>query len=444
MKRFITVFTTTAALGFLITAHGQNLLTNGSFDVGFGFASFGAGSTNLPGWTITGNRSLYWVTPQPAPPAPPLGTNYVDLNGAGGSITLAQSFPTTPGRLYEVSFVVGLYNVTNGGFPYSLSAAVLASNGVTLASVIAPAPNVRGWANSTRLQFIATTHASTVQFTDTSGTVNYDLALDDVSAAPVAQTNIFAEYTAFDANAETATGVLNGVSFVLQATRAVSRPGTGDNGGVVGAITNNTSVLFNNTAVFAPALDSGDELILGAASDYRITFTQPVSNVTLHLYQLQANRLSFTTNGAPASFSLLSSDGDFIVSPGNTALQGSPGGGDDASGSLFFPGTFTELSWISVFGTDTTSSTVEDGIRLQLSVTSETRPRLSIIRNPEVAPSVRLFWRTNFTGYVLEASPDVPATNWARVTNDLSIIQEHFTATVSASEAVRFFRLRKD
>jgi hypothetical protein len=136
MKCFIALFTT-AAFGFFPAASlGQNLLTNGSFETGIGSGgTLSAGSNQLTGWTISGDRSLYWVTPGGANPlVPPDGTNYVDLNGAGGRITLSQSFPTTPGKLYEVRFSVGYFQATNCCSPYVLTATVESSNGMTLAS----------------------------------------------------------------------------------------------------------------------------------------------------------------------------------------------------------------------------------------------------------------------------------------------------------------------
>jgi hypothetical protein len=430
---------------FAFAAQAQNLLTNGSFELGDGPNSLDAGDTNLFGWTISGDKSLYFVRPSPAFQSltPPDGTNYVDLNGKEGSITLSQSFPTTPGQLYEVTFSAGYFQATNPGPPYFFTATVTSATGATLSTAVVTAPNARGWLSPTRFLFEATTTTSTLLFTDTSGTVNYDLTLDAVSVTPVMQTNVFAEIIAFNTTTEIATGTLNGVAFTLQSTRAAARPGSGDDGGIVDAITNNTSSAFS-AAAFTPAQALGDHLVLGAASDFRITFAQAVSNVTLHLYQLQANRLSFTTSGVPATFSLLSSDGDFTVSASNTAIQGSPGNGDDASGSLLFAGAFTELAWTSATGSGTTPSTPDDGIGLQLSVPVELRPVLNIAPGATAAQLARLTWKTNFTGYTLESTPVLPATNWTAVTNAVTISGEHFSVTVPTQDPARFFRLGKD
>jgi len=253
---------------------------------------------------------------------------------------------------------------------------------------------------------------------------------------------VFADFVTFDVNSETATGVLNGVSFTLECTQAAARPGVPDDGGVVGGVTNDSSSLFSSAAFFTPSLPLGDEITLGAASDFRITFAQPVSNLTFHVYQLQANRLSFTDGSAPLAFTILSSDGDLVASSGNTAVQGGPGGGDDASGSLFFAATFTEFSWTSAPGTNATTTTPDDGIRLQFSVAPEIPPHLNITV-PGVQ-QVQLAWNTNHTGYILESAGALPAANWEPVTNSVVVAGENFSVTVDTGETNRFFRLRKN
>ncbi len=43
---------------------------------------------------------------------------------------------------------------------------------------------------------------------------------------------------------------------------------------------------------------------LGGASDFRITLAQPVSDITLHFNELDANLLSFTSGGSSVAFTL--------------------------------------------------------------------------------------------------------------------------------------------
>jgi hypothetical protein len=93
-----------------------------------------------------------------------------------------------------------------------------------------------------------------------------------------------------------------------------------------------------------------------------------VTGITLHIAQISSNRLTFTSGGANANFSLLSSDGDFSSVGPNTIQGKAPAPGDDANGSLFFAGSYSELSWTS------SSSVTADGLILQLSVNAAPEP----------------------------------------------------------------------
>jgi hypothetical protein len=174
----------------------------------------------------------------------------------------------------------------------------------------------------------------------------------------------FVDVVAFDIDLEVASGSILGVSFEIVSTQAVPRPIVGDNGGVVGAIIDGSSSAFNSAA-FTPSVASTDAILLGGRSEFRLTFSEPLVDPTLHISQLQSNRLRFTSDGQPVQFELLSSDDDFSIHENDTAIQGSPGGNDDANGSLRFPGVFTELSW-TVFVPDA-SMGVTDGYSLQIS-----------------------------------------------------------------------------
>lgn len=66
--------------------------------------------------------------------------------------------------------------------------------------------------------------------------------------------------------------------------------------------------------------------------------------------------MSFTTDGTPASLSLVSSDGDLTIGPGTVMGLDccGPGGIDNASGTIAFDGAFSEFAWTSnrVFSVD--------------------------------------------------------------------------------------------
>jgi choice-of-anchor C domain-containing protein len=100
----ITVMAATLALAGAAQA-SSNLVTNGSFEAGSpqpgngGFATLGAGSTAMAGWTVTGDSvdwiNGYWQASD--------GTHSVDLNGLGvGGVS--QTITTVAGQTYLLTF----------------------------------------------------------------------------------------------------------------------------------------------------------------------------------------------------------------------------------------------------------------------------------------------------------------------------------------------------
>ena len=95
----------------LIATHaGANLITNGSFETGpnpGSFTDLAGGSTAITGWTVTLNHLDYigslWVASNGVRSLDLEGSNCVlfTSNCAGG---IEQSFATTPGQQYTVSF----------------------------------------------------------------------------------------------------------------------------------------------------------------------------------------------------------------------------------------------------------------------------------------------------------------------------------------------------
>jgi choice-of-anchor C domain-containing protein len=113
-----------AGLMFIAPARA-NLLINGSFETGTDPGAFSTAfnndSTTIAGWTVIGDSvdyiGSYWVAQN--------GLRSLDLNGnnAGG---VQQSFATTPGQLYQVTFSLSgnpdglpndktLLTITSGG-----------------------------------------------------------------------------------------------------------------------------------------------------------------------------------------------------------------------------------------------------------------------------------------------------------------------------------------
>lgn len=94
-----------ALAGMATATPSDNLLVNGSFETGDytgnpDFQTLGNGSSAIDGWTVIG--SVDWINHywQPAD-----GSRSVDLDGnfPGG---VAQTFDTTPGQTYHVSFAL--------------------------------------------------------------------------------------------------------------------------------------------------------------------------------------------------------------------------------------------------------------------------------------------------------------------------------------------------
>jgi Protein of unknown function (DUF642)/PEP-CTERM motif len=132
-------FLCTALLLGAPTAHA-NLLTNGSFEtptvtVG-SFTTFATGSSLITGWTVTGPQgtnvaivSGSFVQNGVAFQAFD-GTQWLDLTGNGSNSTegVSQAVATTPGHVYQLSYLIG--NTTGGGSFGSTSTVNVSLNGV--------------------------------------------------------------------------------------------------------------------------------------------------------------------------------------------------------------------------------------------------------------------------------------------------------------------------
>lgn len=208
----------------------------------------------------------------------------------------------------------------------------------------------------------------------------------------------FADFFTADPVSDTATGQVGAVIFDFETTRAVPPPDpphTGENGGINGepsslSVLDGTATWFDSPN-YTPPLAMADSLTLWAASDYRIVFSQPVTEFRLHIFQLANNTLSFTVDGATANLSLLSSDGDLTLGPGTvlglSAGGGNPAGDDNASGTIAVDGLFSVISWTS------SSTNTGDGISIQFSAVGVPEP--SGITLIVVSAILLPIWRRN-------------------------------------------------
>jgi hypothetical protein len=158
---------------------------NGSFESpvfsagGHGFAS---GSTDISHW-VTGGPGMVSIVNGPASPSvnPEDGAQQIVFNGGNteAGATLSQTFATSVGQTYTVSFYVGRVGTSDGTM--SLQAQVTSGSGAVLGSASAVAPGTQGYGSVQTFNFTATTEVSTLMFTDTStATVAVDLLLDNV------------------------------------------------------------------------------------------------------------------------------------------------------------------------------------------------------------------------------------------------------------------------
>ena len=180
--RFGDVSTTTTDVDLLLdnvqitnaAAPPAQPFTNGSFESGY------------TGWTETGNQSIENTSPYTAAD----GVNTVVFNAGQRQPNgvLSQTFSTSAGKTYSVSFALGAFSVTNQN-PQAVSVSVTGiNNGVLFApqtfSVNAPG-NGTTYVPQT-FTFVANGSSATLTFTDVSSTtLNVDLLLDNVQVTVV-------------------------------------------------------------------------------------------------------------------------------------------------------------------------------------------------------------------------------------------------------------------
>ena len=169
----------------MTSATATNLIQNGSFelpDIGYtAYVYYSPGSTNIPGWTVTGSpgekvdiSSSSWNN-EPAED----GNQYFDVTGSGGGGGITQTFPTTAGTAYDLIFYRGSYQhyglndalgVTIGGNSYAFGETSGGSGGLNWKQVVIP--------------FTATSNFTTLSFTNLTGFNSDDAFLDNVQVVP--------------------------------------------------------------------------------------------------------------------------------------------------------------------------------------------------------------------------------------------------------------------
>jgi hypothetical protein len=200
-----TRFLAAILLTLTANANGANLITNGSFEtfvVGSNDTNMGGffrfftppANTDITGWTVTGssggnpnnvddvNISLY----------PAYVGNYsLDLEGAiGASGVISQSFATTAGVTYDLSFAYG--NNPYGGDPGARANVLVTGAGVLLNQDISHNTSIFAGSMNYSLfsqNFVADSSTTTLQFSALTNS-GFGIALDAVSVDGVATTGV--------------------------------------------------------------------------------------------------------------------------------------------------------------------------------------------------------------------------------------------------------------
>ena len=180
-----------AALAMLpASANAANLLTNGSFEsplIGGDFQTFLAGSTGIPGWTVTGglgnasngvdivHSGIFGFVA-----AADDGVQFLDLVAEGSTGGIMQSFATTVGQTYNVSFAYS--HNSFGGLPSASAFFEIVGNGTLFPSITHSSgnPNALDWQRFSG-SFVANSSLSTLNFINTVGGGNAGILLDTVS-----------------------------------------------------------------------------------------------------------------------------------------------------------------------------------------------------------------------------------------------------------------------
>lgn len=196
MKLQFAAATITGFVCLLALPARANLLTNGSFETGTNpglFTDLAGGSTAITGWTVTLNHLDYigslWTASN--------GSRSLDLEGsvcvlftsncAGG---ISQSFATTPGQQYTVTFDLA-GNPLNIPVTKIIDVLAAGQDQTFSFSVAGRSPSNMGWTTHT-WAFTASAATTTLEFRTADGTATsgWGPALDNVSVDPVGSTSV--------------------------------------------------------------------------------------------------------------------------------------------------------------------------------------------------------------------------------------------------------------
>ncbi len=188
------IFFAVLILVFAASAARANDIVNGSFETPLapvgGFTNFLGGSTGITGWTVVGPEasivsgsyaSLGFTFPAED------GNQWLDLTGDLSNRVegVMQTFATTPGTTYSVSYFVG--NQVNPGGPWGTTSTV---NVLVDGALIQTATNTLGTGGTTQVweqfstSFLATSSSTTLEFLNEDPLSDNSNGLDNVVVTP--------------------------------------------------------------------------------------------------------------------------------------------------------------------------------------------------------------------------------------------------------------------
>jgi hypothetical protein len=188
------IFFTILLLVFAASAARANDIVNGSFETPLvpvgGFTNFISGSTGITGWTVVGpevsivstNYASFGFT-FPAED----GKQWLDLTGDASNRVegVEQTFATSPGTTYSVSYFVG--NQVNPGGPWGTTSTV---DVLVDGALIQTATNSMGTGGTTQVweqfttSFLATSSSTTLEFLNEDPPSDNSNGLDNVVVTP--------------------------------------------------------------------------------------------------------------------------------------------------------------------------------------------------------------------------------------------------------------------
>src|SRR5271157_5719046 len=180
------------ALAFAATTAKADLIVNGSFEIGNyspiisnSYVNVSPGATNISGWTV-GGAGVDWHQNSFEIQKAFDGQKMVDLNLQGGGLsdtgTLSQSFATTPGASYTLTFYLAGPDTS---FPNPRQVLVDVGTIEQIFSQAASDPLALVWGKET-LSFVANAPSTTLMFSSVHGAGYWGPFLDEVSVAPTA------------------------------------------------------------------------------------------------------------------------------------------------------------------------------------------------------------------------------------------------------------------